>query len=160
MIWIIIFLIFLPFGWVLLFGAPYVPTRRKTIGQAFELLELEAGEVFVDLGAGDGSTLLIAAQKGYVCYGYELNPLVWLVAWLRTRRYGKQIKVYCRNFWHQPLPDDTKGVYVFLLDKYMKKLDKKLVQELRPGGRLVSHAFQIPSKKPTSQLGAVFLYKY
>ena len=159
MIWPILFLIIIPFAFVLLYGAPYLPTRKKQAVEALDLLNLKEGDIFVDLGSGDGAVLLEAARRGCVCYGYELNPLVWLVSKLRTLRFGKQITIYCRNFWKMPLPKGTKGVFVFLLDKYMPKLDLKLNSELK-NGQLVSYTFQIPAKKPTVTKNALYLYKY
>ncbi len=153
-------LIVLPFGFVLLFGAPYLPTRQAQAKQALDLLDLQKGEVFVDLGSGDGAVLIEAARRGLVCYGYELNPFVWFVSKLRTLRFGKQVHIYCRNFWNIPLPKNTKGVFVFLLDPYMVKLDQKLSKELAPGGRLASYTFKIPHKKVSVCEGALFLYRY
>lgn len=159
MVWLLLALAILPFGFVLFFGAPYLPTRRRQAAEALDMLGLKKGEVFVDLGSGDGSVLIEAARRGLVCYGYELNPFVWFVSWLRTRRFGGQVKVYCRNFWRVSLPKDTRGVFVFLLDPYMAKLDAKLAAELK-GGRLVSYTFQIPDKKPLTAKRALYLYQY
>lgn len=158
-IWLLIFLIVLPFGLVLLFGAPYLPTRKGQAKQALDMLDLKKGEVFVDLGSGDGAVLLEAAKRGLICYGYELNPFVWLVSKIRTLKYRKTVKIYCRNFWQEPLPQETKGVFVFLLDKYMTKLDRKLSSELKKG-KLVSYTFQIADKKIVKTKQALFLYDY
>lgn len=160
MIWLIIFLIVLPFAFVLLFGAPYLPTRRLQAEQALDLLGLKKGDVFVDLGSGDGAVLVAAARRGLICYGYELNPFMWAVSRLRMLKYGTQAHIYCKNFWKVPLPKGTKGVFVFLLDKYMVQLDKKLTAELSPQGRLVSYTFQIPGKSPMKTFEALYLYKY
>lgn len=124
------------------------------------MLDLKEGDVFVDLGSGDGSVLIEAASRGLTCYGYELNPFVWLVSKVRTRKFGGQVKIYCKNFWNVPLPQNTKGVFVFLLDKYMERLDKKLTAELKKGSSLISYTFQIPGKKPRETNGALFLYRY
>jgi SAM-dependent methyltransferase len=159
-IWFAVLAFALSFSFVLLFGAPYLPTRRKQVREALDLLNLKKGEVFVDLGSGDGAVLVEAVQRGYICYGYELNPFLWLVAKLRTFAYGKRVKIYCSNFWKIQLPEQTKGIYVFLLDKYMPKLDAKLAKELRPGACLVSYTFQIPGRKPAIIKEALYLYKY
>lgn len=159
MILILLLLIVLPFGVVLLFGAPYLPTRRREAERALDMLNLQPGEVFVDLGCGDGAVLLVAAQRGLVCYGYELNPFVWAVARFRTRKFHKTVTIYCRNFWQYPLPKETKGVFVFLLDTYMQKLDEKLQHELKDGV-LLSYAFRVPGKKVVAEKGACFLYRY
>lgn len=159
-IWLAICIIVVPFGFVLLFGAPYLPTRKKQVYQALDLLNLTKGDTFVDLGSGDGAVIVEAAKRGYICYGYELNPLIWCISKLRTIRFGRQVHIYCKNFWHIPLPHNTKGVFVFLLDKYMIQLDKKLAEELPRGSRVVSYTFQIPHKKISKNIEALYLYRY
>lgn len=160
MIWLILSLIVLPFGFVLLFGAPYLPTRKAQANMALDMLNLKKGDIFVDLGSGDGAVLIEAAKRGYRCYGYELNPLVWLVSKLRMLRYGSQVTIYCRNFWTEPLPVNTNGVFVFLLAKYMEKLDQKLTNELKKKTHVVSYTFEIPHKKSIHAQQALFLYEY
>lgn len=160
MILLILFLFILPFGLVLLYGAPYLPTRRQQAKEALDILDLKEGDIFVDLGSGDGAVLIEAASRGLICHGYELNPFVWFVSKMRTAKFGKQVHIYCKNFWNVPLPDDTKAVFVFLLDKYMPRLDVKLAGELKKGTVLLSYTFQIPGKKVVKKSGAMFLYKY
>ncbi len=149
-----------PFGFVLLFGAPYLPTRKQQAKQALDMLDLKEGETFVDLGSGDGAVLIEAASRGLICYGYELNPFIWFISKIRTLRFGKQVHIYCRNYWNIPLPKKTKGVFVFLLDKYMLRLDSKLASELKKGGKLVSYTFEIPGRKPVKTFQALNLYDY
>lgn len=158
MIFLIVLLAVLPFAAVLLFGAPYLPTRKRQAQEALDLLGLKKGEVFVDLGCGDGVMLVHAAKRGLVAHGYELNPLVWLVAWLRCFRY-KNAHVHLKNYWNVDLPKETKGIYVFLLDPFMERLDKKLGQEAE-GVKLVSYTFKIPGKKSIATKNALNLYKY
>lgn len=160
MIWLFVCLLVVPFGLVLFVGAPYLPTRKTQAKQALDLLGLKKGDTFVDLGSGDGSVLIEAASRGLVCYGYELNPFIWLISKLRTLRFGSQVHISCTNFWSVSLPTETKGVFVFLLDKYMTKLDAKLSSQLQPGGKLVSYTFKIPSKKHTTSKGPLTLYTY
>lgn len=143
---------------MLLFGAPYLPTRKKQAEEALDLLDLKKGEVFVDLGCGDGMMLVHAAKRGLVAHGYELNPLVWFVAWLRCLRY-KNAHVHLKNYWSVVLPMNTKGVYVFLLDPFMKRLDMKLKEEAK-GAKLVSYTFKIPNKKTVETKHALNLYQY
>lgn len=159
MILLLVCLLVLPFGFVLLYGAPYLPTRQKQAKEALDLLNLKEGDIFVDLGSGDGAVLIEAARRGLICYGYELNPIVWLVSKIRTLKFGNQIHIYCRNFWKEPLPKNTKGVFVFLLDKYMPRLDAKLSSELKEG-MVVSYTFAVPGKDPVKNDRALYLYKY
>lgn len=149
----------LVFGAVILVGAPYMPTLKPSCKKALKLLELKPGQTLVDLGCGDGIMLKLAAESGLRAHGYEINPLLVLIAKLRTIRYGRTVKVQWENFWHADL-SGADGVFVFLLDRYMGRLDQKLTRELRPGTKLVSHAFQIPNKKPAKKQAALYLYKY
>jgi hypothetical protein len=52
------------------------------------------------------------------------------------------------------------AIFVFLLPKYMKKLDKKVVQYSHKPVKLVSFAFEIPDKAPHKKMDGVFRYDY
>lgn len=82
-----------------------------------------------------------------------------VVAWLRTRRYRKQVKVIWGDFWRKPWPA-AEGIFTFLLPKYMGKLHKKLMQYDTKPVKLVSFAFRIPDKEPKSEKDGVYLYIY
>ncbi len=160
MFWLIALCIVVPFAYVLLFGAPYLPTRKRQVNQALDLLALKKGELLVDLGSGDGAVLVEAAKRGIRCIGYELNPLVFCAAYLRVWKYRKLVTLRLRNFWKVPIPKETKGVFVFLLDKYMVKLDAKFGSELLKGTKVVSYTFEIPTRKPVKVSGALNVYIY
>ena len=161
MIWLvlILFTILICFAGVLLFGAPYLPTLSPQVDAALRLADLRKGETLLELGCGDGKVLIAAAAKGYKVVGYELNPLLFIVAWLRTRRYHKQVRVIWGNFWKHSWPE-AGAIFVFLLPKYMAKLDKKVAAYNHKPVNLVSFAFDIPGKKFDDKKAGVFLYKY
>ena len=179
MIWLLVVagVVFIPFGLVVLFGAPYLPAHKKAVNDALSLIKLSKQGRVLDLGCGDGKFLLAAAKKGYRCTGYEANPFIFLVAKLRLFKY-KNAKVKLANFWRVSFPEDTEVVYVFLLDRYMVKLDKKMKEEAKrlgsfdspPAGgslrmtksglNLVSYVFKIPNKKPIKEVGGVRFYAY
>ena len=160
MVWVIMLCLVLPFGFVLLYGAPYLPTRKRPANTALDMLQLKKGDVFVYPGCGDGAVIIEAAKRGYICYGYELNPFVWLIAKWRTRKYKNSVHIYCRNFWNVTLPKNTQGVFVFLLDKYMVRFDEKMIAELPKGAKLVSYTFEIPDKPKKEDKQALYLYTY
>jgi hypothetical protein len=103
--------------------------------------------------------LIAAARAGAMVVGYELNPLLALVCWLRTRRFGGRVRVVCGDFWRADWPV-TDVIFTFLLPKYMSRLDTKIVQYNHKPVKLVSFAFAIPDKKVTRQENGVFLYRY
>jgi len=161
MIWIIaaFVIVLLCFGGVLLFGAPYLPTLTPQVHAALELADVKPGETLLELGCGDGKVLIAAAQIGVYAVGYELNPILALIAWLRTRRFRKQVRVVCGNFWTQQWPA-ADVIFTFLLDRYMGKLDDRIVHSTESPVRLVSFAFRIPHKKVVAEKSGVFLYHY
>jgi len=151
------------FAVVLLKGAPYLPVRRKEQQLALDLLELQPGDTVVDLGSGDGAFLLAAAKAGLVAYGFELNPILCLVSKVRCWKYRRQVHIYWGDFWKVDFPAETKGVYVFLLDRFMERLGKKLERQsqvLRRPLKVVSYTFQIPGRKPQAQKGGLFRYDF
>lgn len=148
------------FGFVVFFGAPYVPTLGKQKLAALDLLELEPGETLLEIGSGDGTMLKAAAERGYKVIGYELNPVLVVVSYIRTYKLRKNVKINWGNFWWHTWPR-TDGIYTFLLGKYMKKLDKKIIQNY-PGKKvkLASFAFKIPDKEIAKEKDGVYLYEY
>lgn len=170
MIWLfgLALLAVISFGVVLFFGAPYLPTLNPQVEQALKLLELrqplqgmtlQQGQVLLELGCGDGKVLVAAAEKGFKVVGYELNPLLAFIAWLRTRKYNNQVKVICGNFWTAEWPK-ADAVFTFLLPRYMSKLDAKMQSYKYKPVSLVSIAFAITDKPIDRQKNGVNLYLY
>ena len=155
-------LVILLFGFVVLFGAPYLPTLKKQTQQALDLLDLTPGQTLLELGCGDGRVARAAAARGIRVIGYELNPILVLIATINTLKYRKLVTIRLGNFWQSEWPQ-ADAIFVFLLDKYMKKLDKKIIQQRAKQQqpiRLLSFTFKIPGREPTTQKGGLFLYKY
>lgn len=144
------------FGAVVFFGAPYLPTMSPQVQAAFALLRLKPGQTVLELGCGDGKVLLAAAREGYKAIGFEINPVLVLVALWKTRKYRSMVTVRWANFWRTPWPP-ADGVFVFLLDKYMQRLDERMKVYKKP---LVSVAFTVPGKAVAAEKNAVFLYRY
>lgn len=153
---IVCILVFL-FGFVVLFGAPYVPTLKRNMSAAFDLMSLKPGDTIIEVGSGDGRVLLEAAKRGYSAVGYELNPV--LVMWSRwkTRKYKQQVKVVWGNAITKKWPK-TQAVYVFGVEFLMKKLYKKITQELDYEVKLVSFGFEIPGLSPDKTKNAMNFY--
>src|SRR5437868_4204180 len=115
--WVFLFLasmwLILLFGFVVFFGAPYLPTLKKSRTSALDLLELEPGQTILELGCGDGALVLAAAERGLKVIAYELNPILVLVSIIRTWKYRKHVRIIWANYWWHMWPR-TDGIYVFL----------------------------------------------
>ena len=150
---------FVCFIFVIAFGAPFLPTLKPEIKNALDLIDLKEGQHLLELGSGDGRILVAAAKKGIYAIGYEINPLLVIYSWLITRRYSKYVSIRMKNYWNIRLPE-CDGIFVFLLQPYMEKLDKKVSSEISTSVKLVSFAFTIPNKKISKTQGGMYLYKY
>lgn len=161
MIWLSLFFIVVGicFTAVLFFGAPYLPTRRTQIDAALELSKLKRGETMLELGCGDGRVLIAAAQKGIKSVGYELNPVLALIAWARTIKYREYVRIIWGDFWRKDWPEHQ-VIFTFLLPKLMPKLNKKIIQSKHKPVKLVSYAFEIPDLPADAEKAGVFLYLY
>lgn len=153
----------LAFGFVAFFGAPYVPTRKKEVDQAFdELYKLGKKDTLVDVGSGDGKLLRAASLRGAKAIGYELNPL--LAALTKVLSKGdKNVEVYCKNFWRQKLSSDVTVVYAFLESRDIGKMEKYLQKQMHNRQKplyFISYGFQLPNRQPIKQVRALFLYEF
>lgn len=150
------------FGFVVFRGAPYVPTRRKQIQQAFdELYKVDKKDVVVDLGSGDGVLLRDAANRGAKATGYELNPILIIISKLLSS--NKRINIKWADFWSQKLPEDTTIVYIFINSKDTKRMKQFLeahVAQARRDLRVISYAFTLPEMKPKKIVGPMHLYEF
>lgn len=157
---IVIFVLLACFAGVLLVGAPYVPTLGSTQKTALSMLGLRPGQHMLELGCGDGRVLVAAAKMGIRATGYELNPLLWLVATVLTWRYRRFVRVRLGSFWSAQWPE-ADGIYVFLQDRFMEKLHNKIVQQYAGKNiNVVSYAFKIPGQKVVKEYKALYLYVY
>lgn len=162
-IWLIILglltFIFGAFAVVVAFGAPYLPTLSKQVEAALQLVDLKPGQTLIELGSGDGRVMAAAAERGLTVVGYELNPLLVLYSRFRLRKYRGQATVHWGNFWMKKWPH-ADGIFVFLLDNYMEKLDTKVTQQYSHPVKLVSFAFRIPGKEIVKESQGIALYRY
>jgi SAM-dependent methyltransferase len=160
-LWLLGFGILGCFSVVILFGAPYLPTLKPQVEEALDMLNLKPGQTLLELGCGDGVVMLAAARRGLKVVGYELNPLLVIVAWLRTYRYHKdgQVRVVWANIWRVDWPP-AEGIFTFLLQKYTNQLDTKITQYSHKPVKLVSFAFKIEDRQPVRNTEGLYLYKY
>jgi SAM-dependent methyltransferase len=151
--------VLLLFGFVVAFGAPYLPTLKQQIEIALDLLDLKVGETMLEIGSGDGRVLAAAAARGWKVVGYELNPLLVLFSRWHTRKYKGQVTVIWGNAFKKTWPE-AEGIYFFGLKKLMPKMNTKIVQTYQKPVKLVSFGFAMPAKKPTAEKQGVYLYEY
>jgi hypothetical protein len=161
LIWLILaaILIVLLFGFVVFVGPPYLPTTRRQIETALDMLELKEGETLLELGSGDGRVMRAAAKRGLKVVGIELNPLLVVFSYFLTFTYRKQVRIEWASYWGAPWPR-ADAVFTFMLPRYMARLDQRMEQWRPEKVRLASFAFTIPGKEPIEMRDGIYLYEY
>lgn len=142
-------------------GAPYVPTKRRVLDKAFtELYPLTNKDVLVDIGCGDGIVLRTAAKYGAKAIGYELNPILYVIARLLSRHPRVQVRL--ADFWFSELPLDTTIVYTFGESRDIQRMYALVQKTATRLGRplsFMSFGFSVPGKKELKYDGSFYLYK-
>lgn len=151
------------FGFVVFWGAPYVPSHKKQVAKAFdELYKVTNKDVVVDVGSGDGIILRLASQRGATAVGYELNPILAGISRFLSRG-NKKVTVHVADFWRVTLPPETTLVYAFAVERDIHKLAAKLQQKTDALGHplhVITYGSAFTQPAATKVLGAHHLYAF
>lgn len=128
---------------------PYVPTPDDLVEKMLDLAGLTADDYLIDLGCGDGRIPIAAARRGARALGVELDSLRLRQAHLGAARAGVQGRVSFRrqDLFQTPI-HEASVVALYLLPRINLQLRPRLLTELRPGARIVSHAFDMGEWQP------------
>lgn len=130
--------------------APWVPTKTSDVERVFDLANLKPGEVFYDLGSGDGKMIIYAAKNFQAkSVGLELAFPMVLVSYLRKFiSKEKNLQIKWRSLFKENL-EEADVVYIFGVPQTLgKSFQKKLEKELKPGTRVISYAFKVGDLEP------------
>lgn len=130
--------------------APYVRTPPEAVAAMLKLAAAGARDVVYDLGSGDGRILIAAAREaGARGVGIEINPERVAEARKKAAEAGVGGRVEFRvgDVFETGLREAT-VVTMFLLSDLNRKLRPKLLNELRPGARVLSYCFDMGDWKP------------
>lgn len=149
--------IILLLSYSLLRGAPYAALSHNRISTMLKLLNTEGGK-FSDIGSGDGRIVIAAAKQGVDAYGYEINPLLFLISKNKIRKDKlSNAKIYLKDYWRSDF-SVYNYVTVWGIPHMMKPLEKKLLLELKPGAKVVSNHFRFPNWKYEKKENDIYLY--
>ncbi len=132
------------------FDVPFVPTPPEVVDEMLRLAGLKPGDVLYDLGCGDGRIVIAAAKRyGVKALGIDIDPVRIQESEENAVQAGLEGKV---KFIQQDLFEadfhDATVVTMYLLTSVNLRLRPKLLSELRPGTRLVSHSFDMGEWRP------------
>lgn len=154
--------IFLSIFFILPFlvGAPYEGIKEKPLRQMVKLARVKKGDVSVDLGSGDGRTVIAFAKKGIQAVGFEINPFLVLYSRRKIKKLGleKNAKIYWKNFWKADFGKFS-IITTFQYFTISKKLEEKILRECKKGTRIISHYWKFPNLKLKEEKDKVYEYK-
>jgi ubiquinone/menaquinone biosynthesis C-methylase UbiE len=141
---------------------PFVPTPERVVDRMLEIAKVGPSDLVYDLGSGDGRIVIAAAKKhGARGVGIDIDPQRIREARDNARRAGVADRVEFRegDLFAANI-SDASVVTIYLLSGVNLKLRPKLLAELRPGTRVVSHAFDMGDWKPvaTEKVGTSTVY--
>ena len=128
----------------------FLPTPEDVAQQMLKLADVHKGDVLYDLGSGDGRIVIMAAREfGARAIGIDINPQRIKESVENAEKAGMAGKVTFRNqdLFEADFKDAT-VVSLYLLPSLNLKLLPKMLAELKPGTRVVSHSFDMGSWKP------------
>jgi SAM-dependent methyltransferase len=151
--------IYLPVFW----GAPWVPIPLRVANRMLVMADVQPGQLVVDLGAGDGRLVILAARKFKArAIGVEIDPLRWLVA--NCAILGMGLRGRAKVRWGNMRRFNVSGadvVTLFLLQGTNQALKDSLEKSLRPGAKVVSHTFSMSGWTPIAldDRNGIFVYE-
>lgn len=160
---ILIFLIiFLSFFFIIPFfvGAPYEGIKENPLKEMVKIAKPKKEDKMVDLGSGDGRTVIAFAKKGISSVGFEINPFLVLYSKRKIKKMGleKIAKIHWKNFWKVNF-EEFSIITTFQYFTISKKLEKKLLRECKKGTKIISHYWKFPSLKIKESKNKIYLYK-
>src|SRR6266478_5768609 len=133
---------------------PYVPAPDEIVDAMLKTAAVKKGDVVYDLGCGDGRIVIAAAQKfGTRGVGIDINPVRIQEARENAKKAGVAglVKFIEQDLFEANIGDAT-VVTLYLLPAVNLKLRPKLLRDLKPGTRVVSHSFDMGDWKPVKKL--------
>jgi ribosomal protein L11 methylase PrmA len=132
----------------------FVPTPQEVVEDMLRLANVRKGDVLYDLGSGDGRIPVTAAKLyGVRAVGIDIDPERIREAQENARRHGvEQLVQFRMDDLFQADFRDATIVTLYLLPDLNLKLRPRLLRELKPGTRIVSHQFDMGTWKPDKKL--------
>jgi hypothetical protein len=131
-------------------GGPYVPTPQVVVDAMLDVAGVGPRDFVVDLGSGDGRIVLTGATRHQASgMGVDIDGELVDLANASAQRLGvaQRVKFHQQDVFAADLSRAT-VLTLYLLPGMMERLRPKLLKELKPGARIVSHDFDFGEWKP------------
>lgn len=131
----------------------YVPTPQEVVDAMLTMAGVTSKDVVYDLGCGDGRIPVTAAKiYGARAVGIDIDPqrIEEANANVKSAGVGDKVKILNADLFETDVRPAT-VVTLYLLPSLNQKLMPKLQKELKPGTRIVSHAFDMGDQWPAEK---------
>jgi ribosomal protein L11 methylase PrmA len=125
--------------------SPWWRTDKKMARKICKLAKISSKDLIYDLGCGDGTFMIIAAKEFNArSIGVEIDPVRFLIAKIRVilNNLSNKIIVKNKNF-HKENLSKASVVSVYLVPRTLELLKQKLINELNPNARIISHSYKM-----------------
>ena len=133
---------------------PFVPTPQQVVDKMLELANVQKTDYLIDLGSGDGRIPVTAAQRyGVKAMGVDINPQ--RIKEANERAQAAKV-THLVEFRQQDLfqtdISQANVLTMYLLPSVNLKLRPKILSDMKPGSRVVSHAFDMGDWEPQQKV--------
>ena len=131
----------------------WVPTPDEVVQRMLQVAKVTPKDTVYDLGAGDGKIAIAAGKLGATAIGIEYNPDMAKLGqcYAEAEKLAGKVRIVQGDVFESDFRDAT-VVTLYLLPALNLKLLPKLLKDLKPGTRIVSHAFSMGNWKPEQTL--------
>jgi SAM-dependent methyltransferase len=142
----------------------FVPTPPDVVDAMLESVKVTKNDLVYDLGCGDGRIVIAAAKKyGARGVGIDIDPQRISEATANATKEGVSslVRFLQADLFTTPIKDAT-VVTLYLLPSLNEKLKPRLLNELKPGTRIVSHAFDMGDWDPEEkkEVGGRWIFRW
>jgi hypothetical protein len=142
---------------------PYVPTPLRVVNRMLDMAVVGPDDYLIDLGSGDGRIPIAAAQRGARALGVDIDPMRIDEAVAAARLAGMEAHARFRrqDLFRTPLREAS-VVTMYLLPDINLQLRPRILTELRPGTRVLSHNFTMGEWEPDAveEIDASHIYMW
>lgn len=126
----------------------WVPTPQALVDKMLDIAEVTPADYLIDLGAGDGRTVITAAKRGLKAHGIEYNADMVALAKQRAEKEGVSDRATftAADLFESDLTQ-AQVITMFLLPSINEKL-RPTILDLKPGTRIVSNSFRMGEWQP------------
>ena len=130
--------------------APYVPTPTAIVDRMLTLAKVGPGDYVIDLGSGDGRLVITSVEKYKAKggMGVDIDPKLVKLASDNAAKAGVADRVkFVEGDLFKTDTSEATVVTLYLLPSMLGDVEKKLAKELKPGTRVISHDYPLPTWK-------------